>query len=128
MATQAQPHSQSLALAPAAPVLPVVETASTAVAAREKAAVEARFLVAINRPRNPDAARVRLLARAKAPQFAAVAEYAKPVGGKKVRGASIRMMEEIARQWGNVDVQSPVVFDDDERRIIRVTATDLESN
>lgn len=128
-ATATEHRSSSTALAPAAPVLPVTETASSAVAAREKAAVEARFLVAINRPRNPDTARIRLLARAKSPTFAAVAEYSKPVGqGKKVSGASIRMMEEIARQWGNVDVQAPIVFDDDERRIIRVTATDLESN
>lgn len=128
MATQVDPRSTSTALAPAAPVLPVAETASTAVAAREKAAVEARFLVAINRPRNPDESRVRLLTRCRSPQFAEVAEYEKPVGGKKIHGASIRMMEEIARQWRNVDVQAPVVFDDHERRIIRVTATDLESN
>lgn len=106
----------------------VVETSASAVAAREKAAVEARFLVAINRPRNPDNARRRLLSRCESPRFAEVAEYAKPVGGKKVRGASIRMMEEVARQFGNIDVQSPVVFDDPERRIIRVTATDLETN
>jgi hypothetical protein len=105
------------------------ETASVAVAAREKAAVEARYLVALHRPRNPDQARVRLIARCRSPLFAGVAEYSKPVGGgKKAKGASIRMMEEIARQWGNIDVQSPVIFDDAERRIVRVTATDLESN
>lgn len=108
--------------------LAVTETSAHAVAAREKAAVEARFLVAINRPRNFDLARQRLLQRCQSPQFAAVAEYAKPIGNKKVRGASIRMMEEVARQFGNVDVQSQVTFDDRERRNIRVTATDLETN
>lgn len=112
-----------------APPMAVVETASTAVAAREKAAVEARFLVALHRPRNPDQVRMRLLGRCASPRFAEVAEYAKPLGGgKKARGASIRMMEEMARQYGNIDVQAPVIFDDDERRIIRVTATDLEAN
>jgi hypothetical protein len=111
------------------PSTAVVETSANAAAAREKAAVEARFLVALHRPRNPDNARARLLARCESPRFADVAEYSKPVGGgKKAQGASIRMMEEIARQWGNVDVQAPVLFDDLERRIIRVTATDLESN
>lgn len=105
------------------------ETSSSAIAAREKAAVEARYLVALHRPRNPDLARARLLARCQSARFAEVAEYAKPVGGgKKVCGASIRMMEEVARQWGNIDVQATVVFDDAERRIIRVTAVDLESN
>lgn len=113
----------------AAPIGARGETSSSAIAAREKAAVEARFLVALHRPRNPDLARTRLLARCMAPLFAEVAQYSKPVGGgKKATGASIRMMEEIARQWGNVDIQATVVFDDRERRTITVTATDLESN
>lgn len=127
-ATKAPTNGSGTALIPQ-PQAPVVETAASAVAAREKAAVEARYLVAISRPRNPDNSRLRLLGRCKSPSFAEVAEYRKPVGGgKNATGASIRMMEEIARQWGNVDVQSQVTFDDTERRIIRVTATDLESN
>jgi hypothetical protein len=112
----------------AMPPVAVTETSATAIAAREKAAVEARYLVAINRPRNFDLARQRLLERCKSNRFADVAEYAKPIGGKKVYGASIRMMEEVARQFGNIDVQSQVTFDDRERRNIRVTATDLETN
>lgn len=121
--------SMPVPVAPSAAV-PVAagETSSSAIAAREKAAVEARYLMALHRPRNADMARQRLLVRCGSPRFAEVAEYAKPVGGgKKARGASIRMMEEVARQWGNVDVQVMVVFDDLERRILHVTATDLES-
>lgn len=125
-------NNDSTALVPApgqTPAIVTSETASVAVAAREKAAVEARYLVAMGRPRNPDLARTRLMKRCEVPRFADLAEYSKPVGGgKKATGGSIRLMEEIARQWGNIDVQSTVVFDDDERRIIRVTATDLESN
>ncbi len=123
-------ESTGVALQPgqAAPIV-TAETASVAVAAREKAAVEARYLVAMGRPRNPDMARTRLMTRCEVPRFAELAEYSKPVGGgKKATGGSIRLMEEIARQWGNIDVQSTIVFDDAERRIIRVTATDLESN
>lgn len=104
------------------------ETASSAVAAREKAAVEARFLVALHRPRNPDTARVRILNACKRPRFAEGAKYAKPVGGSKVVGPSIRFVEEALRQWGNIDIQTPVVFDDDDRRIVRVSVTDLETN
>jgi hypothetical protein len=104
------------------------ETSSTAVAAREKASVEARFLMALHQPRNPDQARTRLMKRCESPTFAKVAEYSKPIGGKRVTGGSIRLREECARQWGNIDVQSIVVFDDRERRIVRVTVTDLESN
>jgi len=104
------------------------ETASSAVAAREKAAVEARFLVALHRPRNPDTARIRILNACQRPRFAEGAKYAKPVGGSKVVGPSIRFVEEALRQWGNIDIQTPVVFDDDERRIVRVSVTDLETN
>lgn len=110
-------------------VLPaVVETSSSAVAAREKAAVEARFLVAINRPRDINRFRIRLLEACRRPRFAEVAMYAKPVGGKKVTGPSIRFVEEALRHYGNVDVKASVTFDDPERRILCVTGTDLETN
>lgn len=104
------------------------ETASSAVAAREKAAVEARFVVALHRPRNPDTARVRILQACRRPRFAEGAKYMKPVGGSKVVGPSIRFVEEALRSWGNIDIQTPVVFDDEERRIVRVSVTDLETN
>lgn len=127
MGTQAPPTGMSLAERPAASVQ-ATETSSSAVAAREKAAVEARFLVAISRPRNPDLARQRLLRRCESPVFADVAEYSKPIGGKKVTGGSIRLMEEIGRQWGNIDIRADITFDDQERRIVHVSATDLETN
>lgn len=107
----------------------VVETAATAMAASEKAAIEARYLVALRNPRNIDDVRSRLLKRCESPRFADMAEYSKPVGGgKKATGGSIRLMEECARQYGNIEVRSSVVFDDHERRIVKVTAVDLESN
>lgn len=111
-----------------APYQPGAETAATAAAAREKAAVEARYLVAINRPRNVDAFRLRLLQACERPGFAEVAEYAKPVGQSKVRGPSIRFVEEALRHFGNVDTPTVVTLDDDERRIIRISVTDLETN
>ena len=111
------------------PELPaVVETSASAVAARERAAVEARFTVALHRPRNFDQARQAILAACRRPLFAAKVLYAKPIGGRKVHGLSIRFAEEAARAWGNLDVAAVVVFDDQERRIYRVYATDLETN
>ena len=106
----------------------VVETASTAVAAREKAGVEARFLMALQQPRNPDQARLNILAACRRPRFAASVQYAKPIGGGKVTGLSIRFAEEAHRAWGNLYVRQDVVFDDRERRVYRVTGTDLETN
>lgn len=110
------------------PSTALAETTSTAVAAREKAAVEARFLMALKRVRNIDQARLRILDACKRPRFAESARYSKPVGNKRVEGLSIRFAEEAARAWGNIDIAAVVVFDDRERRIYRVTGTDLETN
>jgi hypothetical protein len=99
------------------------------VSAREKAAVEARFMMAVGRPRSIDTARLRILDACRRPRFAEAARYLKPIGGgKKIPGFSIRFAEEVARLWGNLDITSSVVFDDAERRIYRVAATDLETN
>jgi hypothetical protein len=132
MATTTQPEKgkPNLPVPAAAAAVPVAagETSSSAIAAREKAAVEARFLVAMNRPRNFDNAFARLMTACKRPAFAKVARYAKPVGGKSVTGLSIRFAEEAANLWGNIDISSFLVFDDDERRIYRTVGTDLETN
>ena len=119
---------QASALAPVPQQQAVVETSSSAIAAREKASVEARFLVAYHRPRDVDHFRLRMLGAAKRPAFADQALFSKPVGGKPIVGLSIRFAEEVLRNYGNVDVQTPVVFDDESRRTIRVTVTDLEAN
>jgi len=110
------------------PPRPLAETASTAVAAQARASVEARYLVALKQPRSWDTVRVRVLEACKRPGFAEGARYSKPVGKKSVVGPSIRFAEESLRAMGNCYVESMVVFDDDERRIVRVTVTDLESN
>lgn len=113
---------------PGAVPAPVTETASAATAAREKASIEARALVAMHRPRDFETARLRLLKACKRPKFAEAARYAKPVGGKTVDGLSIRFAEEARVLWGNIDVSAYLVFDDDERRVYRVVGVDLETN
>jgi hypothetical protein len=112
------------------PAVPVAagETSSSAIAAREKAAVEARFLYAMHNRRNFDESRIRLMQSCKRPRFAEVARYSKPVGNERVTGLSIRFAEEARLQWRNLDVTTMIVFDDEERRIYRVVGTDLESN
>lgn len=101
-----------------------------AIAAAElaKATIQARYIVAMQRPRDIDNVRVRLLQHAKRPGFAALAEYAKPVGGGKVNGMSIRFVEAALQEYGNALTESTVVYDDDEKRTVRVSLTDLERN
>lgn len=111
--------------------LPVVETSSTVLAAQAKALVEARYTVAIHRPRDLDVVRDRLLKDARRPGFAQVAIYQKPIGkdpDKWPTGPSIRFAESAIRAMGNCVVEAITIFDDPDRRIVRVTATDLESN
>jgi hypothetical protein len=104
------------------------ETAAAAVAAQAKASVEARYIVAMRRPRDLDDVRVRLLKECKRPSLAKVAIYSKPVGNERLQGLSIRFVEMALRCMGNIVADTMTVFDGKDRRIVRVTITDLESN
>lgn len=103
------------------------ETAATAAAAQSKALVEARYTVALARPRDLDAVRERLLKECRRPSFAEVARYNKPIG-KGVVGPSIRFAEAAVRCMGNIVIQEVTTYDDEEKRIIEVSVTDLENN
>lgn len=103
------------------------ETASSAVAAQARAAVESRYILALRRPRDWDEVRVRMLRECARPGFAECAIYRKPIG-KGVEGLSIRFAEAALRHMGNLLAETPTVYDDAEKRIIRVSVTDLESN
>lgn len=103
------------------------ETSSAALAAQAKAAVEARYVIALRRPRNWSSVRVKLLQECERPGFAAVARYHKPVGDG-IEGPSIRFAEAALRHMGNVLCETATIYDDAEKRIVRVTVTDLETN
>jgi hypothetical protein len=111
------------------------ETAATALAAQAKAMVEARFIVAMRRPRDLDDVRAKLLRACERPGFAGhavekvwgAAWYRKPVG-EGVEGFSVRFAEEAIRALGNVDVEPAVTYDDDRKRILSVAVIDLETN
>lgn len=125
------------ALAVIAP--PSHETAASAAAAQSKALVEARYTVAMHRPRDMDVVREKLLKECRRPSFAESAQYRKPVGKKKneatgqweqqyIEGPSIRFAEAAIRCMGNIVVQEVTTYDDDEKRIIELGVTDLEAN
>lgn len=104
------------------------ETASSAVAAQAKASVEARYLVAMQRPRNMMQVRAKVLEACERPGFAKVARWAKTVGGTALDGFSIRFAEEVLRCYSNVMPETRVIYDDAEKRILSISVTDLESN
>ena len=103
------------------------ENAAIAMAAQQKAMVEARYKMALARPRDIDKVRQNMLKDAKRPSFAAVAIYHKPVG-KGVEGPSIRFVEAAIRNMTNILTETATVSEDDERRVIRVAVSDLETN
>lgn len=105
----------------------VAETSSTALAGQAKAAVQARYIMAMQNRRDVVRVRERLLADCKRPAFADAAIYNKPVGDG-VEGPSIRMAEAAARAMGNIYADVAAIYDDREKRIMRVSATDLEAN
>lgn len=62
------------------------------------------------------------------PEIAASMEYAKPVGGEKVKGPSVRLAEIVAATYGNLRVQSRVTSETDREITAQGVAHDLESN
>jgi hypothetical protein len=107
----------------------LVETASTAVAAQAKAMVEARYIMAMQRPRNWDQVRQDIVRECRRPSFAhnKSAYYRKPIG-QGVEGLGIRFVEVALRCMTNVLVETTMIFEDDAKEVHRVAVTDLESN
>ena len=92
------------------------ETQGSALAARAQAEVQARYIVALQRPRNVEQFRVRLLEHCRRPGFAKVATYSKPVGGQAIVGPSIRFVETALQEFSNVLPEETITYDDDHKR------------
>ena len=101
------------------------ERAAVAQAAQAKAEVEARYVMAIKAPRDIDQVRIELLKDCDRFTFAKASRYKIPNRGE---GWTIRFAEAAVRHMRNIYIPATVIYDDDERRIVRVTATDLEQN
>jgi len=107
----------------------LVETSASAVAEQARAVVNARYLMAIRRPRSLDDVRVKMLKACDRPRFAEAAIYKKPIGnGKTIEGPSARFAEEALRALGNVMPEAYAVYEDHDKKIVRVSMTDLEVN
>lgn len=105
------------------------ETAITAAAEQARATIQAMFIVAQQRPRNITQVRERIMSECLRPGFAKVARFKKPIGGGKTAdGPSIRFAESALRAMGNIRTSTPIVSDDEFKRMIHVLVTDLETN
>ncbi len=113
------------------------DMAVAAVTARERAIVEAQYLVAERHPRDWMDVRAAMLTHCARPRFAGVCRYAKPVGKKKVngqwveefaKGFTVRFAEVLTQEAGNIKPDTAVTFEDDLIRIVRISVTDLQRN
>lgn len=109
--------------------LDAVDLAASSAAASAKASIEARYIMAMRNPRNWDQVRVDLEKECSRPSFAndKSSLYHKPIG-EGIEGLGIRFAEVAVRCMTNVLVQTPTTYEDDVRRKVSVTVTDLESN
>lgn len=113
------------------------EVAISAMAAKAKAEVEAKYVIALNNPRKIMEARSAILDACKRPRFAEAARYKKPVGKKQINGRwepafieglSIRFAETAIQAMKNITVESTTIWEDDEKRTVHIAVVDLESN
>ena len=103
-------------------------SATQALTAKATADINARWMIAMHRPRELQDVRVALLHECRRPAFARAAIYAVPRGGGMIRGLSIRFAETAMTAMGNIGCEAQTLYDSEAERVVRVTVTDFESN
>ena len=102
--------------------------ATQALTAKATADINARWMIAMHRPRDLMDVRALILHECSRPKFAASAIYQVPRGDTKIRGLSIRFAEAAMKAMGNMGAEAQTLYDSDDERVVRVTVTDYESN
>lgn len=102
--------------------------ATQALTAKATAEINARWMIAMHRPRAMEVVRERLLRECKRPGFAATAIYSVPRGKGKVQGLTIRFAEAAMVAMGNLGCEAMTLYDSDTERVVRVSVTDYEGN
>jgi len=96
--------------------------------ARAVAEVQAAYVIAKRFPRNPHEAYMNILESCKRPFLAEHAMYAYPRGNTLVTGASIRLAEVLAQNWGNLDCGVREISQSNGVSIAEAYAIDLQTN
>ena len=111
-------------------VVPFNTTDPAAIAAAEsvKARIQCQYIMALQKQRDAEEARQKIIKDCKRPDFAQLVEYFKPIGGKKIPGVSIRFAETALRHWGNISVETQIVHEDEQSKRLMITCIDLETN
>jgi hypothetical protein len=104
------------------------ELAQVGAAASAQHEIQSAIIIARKFPRNEAVVFQKLMLACARPSFAEDARYSFPRGETDVTGPSVNLAREAARVWGNIRYGLYVVRDDDETRLIRGWAWDVETN
>lgn len=89
---------------------------------------QGKLLIAKRFPRDQAAAYERIMISCKRPPLASSAMYSYPRGGEVVTGPSIRLAEELARAWGNIEYGIRELSQKDGISEMEAYCWDLETN
>lgn len=95
---------------------------------RAMSEVQGMMLLAKQFPRDEFAALSKIITACQRPDFAEKAMYSYPRGKETIAGPSIRLAEEIARCWGNIDFGIKELSQKDGESEMMAFAWDLETN
>lgn len=104
------------------------ELSTAAAAASAQHEIQSAIIIARRFPRNEAVIFQKLMVACARKSFAEDARYSFPRGETEVTGPSVNLAREAARIWGNIRFGLYVVRDDEETRLIRGWAWDVESN
>jgi hypothetical protein len=104
--------------------------AGTVAIEESRAVAEAmgKLFVAKNSPRDEAAAFERVMQSCKRKSMAESGEYSYPRGNEQVTGPSIRLAEEMARGWGNIEYGIRELSEDEDSTEMEAYCWDLETN
>ncbi|MEG1564286.1 MAG: hypothetical protein RR365_11265 [Bacteroides sp.] len=95
---------------------------------RELSEIKGKMFLARQFPRDEGWALEKVLKECERPELAAIAQYEYPKGETVVRGASIRLVEVLARNWANLEFGVNEIETSGEETLIKAYAWDLETN
>lgn len=95
---------------------------------KELSEIKGKMFLARQFPRDPEWSLQSVLKECERPELASAAQYEYPKGDTVVKGASIRLVEVLARHWGNIDSGVTEVDTRDGMTTIKCFAWDLETN
>jgi len=104
------------------------ETAMAVVSAGEIARVQGQIISAKKFPRDETTSYQKILTACKRESLAKTAMYSYPRGGTTVRGPSIRLAEQLARSWGNLDTGIRELSQVEGESVVEAYCLDLETN